>query len=118
MRDYCNADAEHEWLRVEHRRDRIEFASALRLIRTYLPVSGCVADIGCGAGRCFIELLRRGHDVTLLVVPHDRSHPSGRERATSRRGPRYTSAEQRVNGGTQTPRILSLLPFMSCRIPD
>jgi hypothetical protein len=53
-----------------------------------------------------------------LVVPHDRSHPSGRERATSRRGPRYTSAEQRVNGGTQTPRILSLLPFMSCRIPD
>ncbi|MSP79362.1 MAG: class I SAM-dependent methyltransferase [Dehalococcoidia bacterium] len=54
-----------EWERLDASYPRIEFLSTLYLIDKYLPKQGHLADIGGGPGRYAIEMLKRGHAVTL-----------------------------------------------------
>jgi len=58
--------AQKEWERLDLPLCRIEFASTLQLIDTYFAKGGKVVDIGGGPGRYMIELLKRGHHVTLF----------------------------------------------------
>ena len=59
-------DAQKEWDRLDLPLCQIEFASTLRLIDEHLKKCGTVADIGGGPGRYTLELLKRGHRVTLF----------------------------------------------------
>lgn len=59
-------DAQKEWERLDLPLCQIELASTLKLIDEYLPRGAVVADIGGGPGRYTLELLRRGHRVTLI----------------------------------------------------
>lgn len=59
-------DARKEWDRLDLPMCQIEFASTLALIDEQLESCGTIADIGGGPGRYTLELLRRGHRVTLF----------------------------------------------------
>ena len=60
-------DAQKEWDRLDIPFCRIEFASTLALLDRHIcGPKWTVADIGGGPGRYTIELLKRGHRVTLL----------------------------------------------------
>src|ERR1700680_3017769 len=60
------SDAQKEWDRLDLPLCQIEFASTLKLLDEYLPKGSAIADIGGGPGRYALELLRRGHRVTLV----------------------------------------------------
>ena len=66
VRRYYNEQVETEWARLESPYSGLELASTLRLVETYFPPECRVADIGGGPGRYTVELLQRGHRVTLL----------------------------------------------------
>jgi S-adenosylmethionine-dependent methyltransferase len=59
-------DAQKDWDRLDLLMCQIEFASTLALIDEQLENCGTIADIGGGPGRYTLELLRRGHRVTLF----------------------------------------------------
>jgi len=71
VRAYYNQHVEDEWKRLDRPICRIEFASTLRLIERHLPAKSKVCDIGGGPGRYAIELLKRGHDVTLIDLSEE-----------------------------------------------
>ena len=66
VRRYYNEQVQDEWKRLDNVYRRFELASTLRLIETYFPSGGRVADIGGGPGRYTVELLRRGFRTTLV----------------------------------------------------
>ena len=65
VRDFYS-DAQREWDRLDLPMGRIEFASTLALIDDYFHGKKKIVDIGGGPGRYMIELLKRGHQVTLF----------------------------------------------------
>ena len=63
IRDYYNADVEHEWARID---GRPEFIITCRFLSRYIKPGGKVLDIGGGPGRYSLHLAEKGCDVTLL----------------------------------------------------
>lgn len=102
VRDFYNANAEHEHRRLDLPLCRVEFASSLRLIDKYFPKGGRVVDIGGATGRYTMELLRRGYAVTLLDLSAEEVRFAARELEQS-----GLSAEQLIVGDA---RDLSMLP--------
>jgi S-adenosylmethionine-dependent methyltransferase len=66
VKEFYNANAAVEQVRLDLPLCRIEFVSTLRLIAKYFPEAGRVCDIGGGPGRYVIELLKRGYATTLV----------------------------------------------------
>lgn len=66
VRAFYDRSVEHEAGRLDSPLQRVEFLSTLRLIGSYFPPGGNVADIGSGPGRYAFELALRGYRVSLL----------------------------------------------------
>lgn len=66
IRDYYNENSKNEWLRLNDPYSRLEFFSTMYMIKEYFPSEGKILDIGSGPGRYYIELLKRGYNVTLM----------------------------------------------------
>lgn len=66
VRDFYRQLGEGEWARLARPLGSLEFMATMRLIDRYIPVGMTVCDVGAGPGRYSIELLRRGHRVTLI----------------------------------------------------
>jgi ubiquinone/menaquinone biosynthesis C-methylase UbiE len=63
---FYNDDPDKEWLRLDDPYNIFELVSTLRVIDNFFLNKGSICDIGSGPGRYAIELLQRGHDVTLV----------------------------------------------------
>ena len=63
IRDYYNAQVEHEWARID---GRPELFLTCRFLERYIKPGGRVLDIGGGPGRYALWLSQKGCDVTLL----------------------------------------------------
>lgn len=68
VKEYYDKFAEGEWKRLTDKYASIEFYSTMYLINKYFPKTGHICDIGCGAGRYSIELLKKGYEVTLFEL--------------------------------------------------
>lgn len=68
VKEYYNENYEREWDRLSNPYSKVEFLSTLYLIDKYFPKEGHIADIGSGPGRYSIELLKKGHKVTLFEL--------------------------------------------------
>lgn len=96
VRDYYNAHAQTEQIRLDLPLCKIEFASTLRLIDKYFPEQGRVCDIGGGTGRYTIELLRKGYLVTLFDLSDEEI-----QLARTQLNKNRLSAEQLIIGDAQ-----------------
>jgi len=63
IRDYYDADVEHEWARID---GRPEFIITCRFLDRYIRPGDRVLDIGGGPGRYALRLAKQGCEVTLL----------------------------------------------------
>ncbi|MEM1283291.1 MAG: class I SAM-dependent methyltransferase [Chlamydiota bacterium] len=63
---FYNEQPNKEWSRLDDPYNSFELVATLKVIDTYFENKGRVCDIGSGPGRYAIELLQRGHDVTLV----------------------------------------------------
>jgi S-adenosylmethionine-dependent methyltransferase len=79
VRDYYNKNAKKELARLDGALCQIEFASTLYLIDKYFSKQGRICDIGGGPGRYTIELLRRGHQVTLFDLSEEEIRLAGEQ---------------------------------------
>ncbi|MGB2984133.1 MAG: class I SAM-dependent methyltransferase [Candidatus Bipolaricaulia bacterium] len=66
VRDYYDACVNFEWGRLTDPYHRFELESTRRLIDEYFPSEGRIVDVGGGPGRYTVELLQRGHSVSLV----------------------------------------------------
>jgi ubiquinone/menaquinone biosynthesis C-methylase UbiE len=105
VRDFYNANAEHEHRRLDLPLCRVEFASTLHLMDAYFPKGGRACDIGGATGRYTMELLRRGYVVTLLDLSAEEVQIAARELEQS-----GLSAQQLIVGDA---RDLGMLPARS-----
>lgn len=71
-----------EWQRLESPIGRVEFLSTWALIEKYFPAACKVADIGGGPGRYTIELLKQGHQTTLLDLAENHISLAGQKIAS------------------------------------
>jgi S-adenosylmethionine-dependent methyltransferase len=66
VKRYYDDCVDFEWGRLTDPYRRFELESTLRLIDEHFPPKGRIADVGGGPGRYTVELLRRGHRVSLV----------------------------------------------------
>lgn len=63
---FYNEQPNKEWQRLDDPYHTFELVATLKVIDTYFENKGKICDIGSGPGRYAIELMQRGHDVTLV----------------------------------------------------
>lgn len=71
VREYYDKIAESEWNRLNNPYTRVEYCSTVYLIEKYFPKTGHIIDIGSGAGRYSLELLKKGYKVSLLDISNN-----------------------------------------------
>jgi len=81
---YYDANDEAEWDRLTSSlHGRLEWEGTVEQLDAELPESGCVLDVGGGAGRYAVWLAERGYDVT-LVDPSEGQRTVARETVAER----------------------------------
>lgn len=64
--NFYDGEPHKEWTRLDDPYNCFELIATLKVIDTFFERKGTVCDIGSGPGRYAIELLQRGHEVTLV----------------------------------------------------
>jgi len=96
VKDYYDAHAEDEWLRLEQDAyHMLEFIVTSHYLDKYLPKDdGLILDAGSGPGRYAIHLAKKGYDVFLFDI-------SPRSLEVARREARRAGVEDHVKGFTE-----------------
>jgi len=67
VKNWYNARADYEWERLfQDPYHELEYIVTMHFLKTYLPKTGTILDVGGRPGRYTIELAKRGYDVVLL----------------------------------------------------